>query len=239
MVTLKPKHRTPPETSFLGRLITPIDWLAETIFSILLLLTFMLAYGLIRFSGVPEQLLSHDSINEMLVGAVSAVLAWGLIDGIMYALLSTFERGESHRLLKEIKAASSEQDAVDIVAEELDYWLEPITSEDDRGSLYLSILTHLKNGKPRKIGLKGDDLAGLVGHVLVAVLAVIPSLLPFLLLRNNYDLAIIISVIVSFIVLYAAGFRWGKYTGANPWIAGLLIMSVAVALVLIAYLMGG
>jgi hypothetical protein len=38
-------------------------------------------------------------------------------------------------------------------------------------------------------------------------------------------------------VLFVVGFRWGMYTGANPWKTGLLIMSVAVILVLIAILL--
>ncbi len=67
----------------------------------------------------------------------------------------------------------------------------------------------------------------------------IPSLIPFVVFGSNYDLAIIISIIISFIVLFAAGYRWGKYTTANPWITGLVIMSVAAGLVLIVLLMGG
>lgn len=199
----------------------------------------MLAYGVIRFSGAHDLPVSHEYVNELLLGALSAVLAWGMIDGIMYALLSTFERGERHRLLKDIQAASSDQEAIDLVAEDMDYLLEPITSEDERKALYSNILKHLQNSRPRRIGLKGEDLAGVVGHVLVAVLAVIPSLVPFVVLRSNYDLAMIVSIIVSFIVLFAAGYRWGRYTGANPWITGLVIMSVAAALVLIAFLLGG
>jgi hypothetical protein len=40
-------------------------------------------------------------------------------------------------------------------------------------------------------------------------------------------------------VLYVTGSRWASYTGANPWKTGLLIVSIAAALVLIAILLGG
>lgn len=139
----------------------------------------------------------------------------------------------------DIQAASTEQEAVQVIAADMDYLLEPITGEDERNALYHSILVHLQKSKPRKIGLKGEDISGVLGHVLVAVMAVIPSLIPFFVLRHDYDLAIRISIIMSFIVLFVAGFRWGKYTGANPWKTGLLIMSVAGGLVLIAVLLGG
>jgi len=233
------RHRIKHGTGFLESLIDPIDRLSETIFSILIMLLYLLAFRFIMGSSTPEQSISQENVNELLVGALGAVVAWGMIDGIMYMLLSLFGRGESHRLLKDIQAATTEQEAVDIISEELDYMLEPITGENERKALYHNILFHLRNSTPRKIGFKFEDLYGVLGHVLVAIIAVIPSIIPFFIFRFDYDLAFRISIIVSFIVLFVVGFRWGMYTGANPWKTGLLIMSVAIGLVVIAILLGG
>jgi len=224
---------------YLGGLIDPIDRLSETIFSVLIGLLYVLAFRFITLSSTPGQSISDENVNELLVGVISAVVAWGLIDGIMYALLSVFGRGERHRLLIDIQAARTEQEAMEVIADDMDYLLEPITGEDERKALYRSILTHLKNSKPRKYGLKGEDITGVLGHVLVAILSVIPSLIPFVVLRHDYDLAIRVSILISFIVLYVTGSRWASYTGANPWKTGLLIISIAAALVLIAILLGG
>lgn len=239
MSTLSARHRIRLTGGFLESLIDPIDQLSEAIFSILIFLTFLLAYWIIRISGTPGQPFTQENVTELLIGALGAVVAWGVIDGIMYALLSVFERGERHRLLVDIQAARTEPEAVEVVAADLDYFLEPITDDVERQALYRSIIAHLQNSQPRPIGLKGEDVSGLLGHVLVAIIAVIPSLAPFLLLRHNYHLAISISTIVSLVVLFLAGFRWGKYTGASPWKTGLLLASVAIALVLIAALLGG
>lgn len=233
------RYRTKPKNGFIESLIDPIDRLSETVFSILILLTFTLAFRITRLSEATQQPVSQANVNELLIGAVGAVLAWGLIDGIMYALISMFQRGERHRLLRDIQTASSEQEALEVIAEDMDYLLEPITGEDERKALYSSIFTHLRSSKPRKIGLKSDDFYGALGHVLVAVIAVIPSLLPLIIFRQDYDFAILISNIVSFIVLFIAGYYWGNYTGANPWKTGLLLMSVAIALVVIAIPLGG
>jgi VIT1/CCC1 family predicted Fe2+/Mn2+ transporter len=239
MFTVHARHHIKRGQEFLENLLDPIDWLSETIFSILILLIYLLAFSIIMRSGTPQQSISHENVNDMLVGVLSAVVAWGLIDGIMYALLSIFQRGESHRLLKDIQVARTEEEAVDIIAEDLDYMLEPITGENERKALYHSIFNHLRNSKPRNIGFKFEDFTGVLGHVFVAIIAVIPSLIPFLVLRHDYDLAIRLSFFVSFIVLFVAGYRWGMYTGASPWKTGLLLMSVAVGLVLIAILLGG
>jgi VIT1/CCC1 family predicted Fe2+/Mn2+ transporter len=228
-----------PEGGFLSGLIDPIDRLSESIFSILILLTFTLAFRVIRLSGNSGQASSSENVNELLIGALGAILAWGVIDGVMYALIAFFERGERHRLLNKIQCAESEPEAVDAIAADLDYILEPITGDGERQLLYRGILEHLRHSQPRKIGFKREDFTGALGHVLVAILAVLPSLIPLFLLRQNDDLAIRASNYVSFIVLFLVGYRWGKYTGANPWKTGLLLMTVAVAMVLIAIPLGG
>lgn len=239
MLPVSTRRRNKPKKGFLDSLIDPIDWLSETIFSILILLLYILAFRIIMLSDTPQAPVSHENVNELLIGALGAVLAWGIIDGIMYALTSVFERGERHRLLREIQAAKTEQEAVDIIAEDMDYLLEPIAGEDIRKALYSSIFIHLQNSAPRNIGLKREDISSVLGHVLVAMIAVIPSVIPFFMFRYDYELAIRISILVSLIVLFVSGFRWGKYAGANPWKTGLLIMSIAVILVVIAILLEG
>ena len=86
---------------------------------------------------------------------------------------------------------------------------------------------------------KRQDLTGGAASVAVAILAVVPSLLPFVLLRNDHNLAIRASNVVSFAVLFYSGYEWGKYTGSNPWKTGLLLLAVGVLLVTIAIPFGG
>ncbi len=229
---------TPKET-FLGSLLDPIDRLSETIYSILILLTFTLAFRIFKLGPDPGQPVTAEYVNELLIAAVGATLAWGMIDGLMYALMAVFERGERHRLLQHIQVADTEQEAVNALAAELDHILEPITGDNQRQSLYLDILEHLRHGQPQPVGLQREDFAGAAGSVLVAVVAVLPSLVPLVLLRGDYELAIRVSNVVSFSVLFGAGYRWGKHTGTNPWKTGMLLATVGLIMVLIAIPLGG
>lgn len=234
------KPRVPLRDGFLGRLLDPIDRLSETIYSVLILLTFTLAYRIIRVGAEP--VLPPDSIryaNELLLASLGAILAWSVIDGLMYILMEIFQRGERHRLLQMIQTAPSDAERVDILADEFDYVLEPITDEHERDQLYTGMLAHLRSAQPRPIGLKRDDLSGALGTVVVALIAVTPSLIPIVLLRSNYDLAIRVSNLVSFIVLFHAGFSWGIYTGVNPWRTGLILVGAGVVMVAIALPLGG
>lgn len=225
--------------SLLQRSLDPIDRLSEAVYSILIVLTFTLAYSIFRLSGDPDSLAWAGYGSDLFFAVTGATVAWGIVDGVMYALMSVLERGERHRLLQKIQAATTEEEAVSVIADELDYILEPIASEDQRHMLYLDTLAHLREGQPQPVGLQRGDLAGALGSLLVAVVVVLPSLIPLYLLRDDLALAIRVSNIVSFIALFALGYGWGRHTNANPWKIGLMLAGIGLIMVLIAILLGG
>jgi VIT1/CCC1 family predicted Fe2+/Mn2+ transporter len=221
----------------MAHLLDPIDTLSEVIFSVLILLTFTLAFRIFMMNdGLP---LTADYIRELAWAALGATVAWGIIDGIMYALFEVLGRSERYRLLWHIQAADTMDEAIEAIADEFDYMLEPITGEEQRRTLYEDILDHLRNSQPRAVGLKREDLTGGLASVLIAVLAVAPSFLPLFIFRSDYALAIRLSNVVSFIVLFAAGYEWGRYTDMSRWRTGLLVMGVGALLVAVAIPLGG
>ncbi|NJM06419.1 hypothetical protein HC891_09845 [Candidatus Gracilibacteria bacterium] len=226
-------------SSLLGRLLDPIDDLAQTIYSVLIVLTFTLAYQFIVVRGETSDQLTAQAIDDLRVAMIGAALAWGLIDGVMYILLEVLQRGERLRLLDRVQNAEDDETALAVIAAEFDYILEPIASEDKRRIVHRATLEQLRESKPQPLGLKQADFAGAIGSVLIAVVVIIPSLVPLFVLRDNYLFALRASNLVSFIVLFWAGYRWGKYTGANPWRLGLLLMGVGALMVGIAIPLGG
>lgn len=177
--------------------------------------------------------------NDLLIAALGAIFTWGVIDGLMYILMEVFQRSERHRLLHLLQGAENDAERVDTLADELDYILEPITDETEREQLYQSMLRHLHTAQPQPIGVKREDFTGALGTLVVAVIAVIPSLIPLVVLRHNYDLAIRVSNVISFIVLFHAGYSWGASTGVNPWRTGLTLITAGVTMVAVAIPLGG
>lgn len=231
------RRRAKPTAGFLSNLLDPIDRLAETIYSILILLTFTLAFRIFMLD--PGEVVTSDYVNELLVAALLAIVAWGVIDGIVYLLTEVLTRGERHRILWHIQSADTEEEAAAAVADEFDYILEPITGEAQRAILYRDVLDHLRDSRPQPIKLKRDDFIGALACVLVAVISVLPSLVPFVLIRNDPALAIRVSNVVSFGVLFYSGYEWGKYTGTSRIKTGLVLVAVGVLLVAIAIPFGG
>jgi hypothetical protein len=238
-VSSKARSRSPRQEGFLARLLDPIDRLSEAIFSILILLTFTLAFRVIKFNYGTGPEIASDEVNQLLIAAVGCTLAWGIIDGVMYALTSLFERGEKHRLLRDLDAATSDEERIGIIADELDHILEPITLENKRHLLYQDVLENLRGSQPQPVGFKREDFEGAVGSVLVAILAVLPSITPFVLIRHDPYLALRVSNVISFLVLFYLGYSWGKYTGANPWRTGIMLAVVALLMMAIAIPLGG
>jgi VIT1/CCC1 family predicted Fe2+/Mn2+ transporter len=233
------RQQETPKESFLQRWLDPIDRLAETIFSILILLTFTLAFRIIRLGDDPTQPIPSSYLNELLVGAAGATLAWGIIDGIMYALLSMFERGEQERLVRRLHAAVTEEEGIQVVADELDYLLAPLSGEQPRRYLYRDVLENALTRRPQTVRLSQQDIAGGLSSVVVAMIAVLPSYVPLLLFHDNPAFAIRASNVISFAVLFVAGYQWGKYTGTNPWSTGSMLAGFAALMVLIAIPLGG
>jgi hypothetical protein len=232
---------SPPKESYLssvlGEFLDPLDAIFTVFFTVLPTLLFTLSYSTFYYG-----LLDSSSISgygqDLFFAILGAVAAWGIIDGVLYVLSEVFARNERYRLLRYVQTGG-EETAVTAIADELDFILEPITTEDQRDALYHDIRRHLRQAEPQAIGLQREDVVGAVAVAVISVVAVLPSLLPLLLLPANTLLAIRVSSVISIGVVFAAGFSWGIHTHNNPWKIGLILSFICLSMVLVAVLLGG
>lgn len=247
MFTRRPSQRrrrapSPPRESFLsnvlGEFLDPLDAIFTIFFSILFALLFTLSYDVLIYRGIIDSTFSTGYGQELFFAILGVVAGWGLIDGVLYLLSEVFARNERYRLLLYVQTGD-EETAIAAIADELDFILEPITTDDQRDALYQDIQKHLRQAEPQSIGLQRADVVGAVAVVLLSVVAVLPSLLPLVLLPGNTALAIRISNVISILVVFATGFSWGIHTDNNPWKIGLLLSSILLAMVLVAMLLEG
>jgi VIT1/CCC1 family predicted Fe2+/Mn2+ transporter len=223
----------------LGAFLDPIDALFTIFFSILFALLFTLSYAVLIYRQALGPVLSGGDGRDLFLAILGAVAAWGIIDGVLYALGEVLGRRERYRLLQYVQTSENEEDAATAIADELDFILKPITSDEQRHALYHDMLTYLRQAEPQPIRLQRDDVVGAVATAALSILVVLPSLLPLLLLPDNFTMAIYISNVVSIVVIFATGYSWGIHTSTSPWKTGLLMASVCLAMVVIAALLGG
>ncbi len=226
-------------SGLLGRFLDPIDALFTVFFSILFVLLFTLSYSVLILGDTNGSTVQTTSGRELFFAILAAVAVWGLIDAVVYVLAEVFSRKEKYRLLQYIQSSEGDDLAVEAIAEELDFVLEPITTINQRQDLYRDILGYLRAAEPQAVSLQRQDIAAAGYALFLSVLSVLPSLLPLLLLPENLPLAIGLSNVISAFVLFATGWSWGFHTNTSPWRIGLLLTSVCLAMVVLAILLGG
>ncbi|MBI2253645.1 MAG: hypothetical protein HYU58_03395 [Proteobacteria bacterium] len=100
---------------------------------------------------------------------------------------------------------------------------------------------HKANGSvtsAEPIGLHAGDFRAAAIICILVILTAVPAALPFMFLDDSY-VALRVSNGLMTLLLFVVGYRWGKHVGARPIQSGLLIMSIGVALVLVAIPLGG
>jgi hypothetical protein len=215
-----------------ARYLDPGSRMLEVLFGLIMTLTFTLAASLV----IDEE--GRAGAHEMLVATLGCNAAWGVIDGIFYILAQLFERGRLRRVRLKITQTTSDDDARLLVANELDELLGTVTEEEQRRSLYDSIVQRMRR-EPLPAGrfYKDDLLGGLASGGLVFA-CTFPAALPFIFI-NQPDVALRVSNALLLLLLFLVGYRSAKETMARPWLLGTIFLLVGVALVAMTIALGG
>jgi VIT1/CCC1 family predicted Fe2+/Mn2+ transporter len=174
----------------------------------------------------------------MLVGALGCNLAWGIIDGVLYVLAAVFERGRLRRIRFNLAHATSDAEAHQVIAEELDESLAPVTDDATRRHLYANVLEHVRSTQPVPNRVRREDVMGGLAAGWVVLACSFPAVLPFLVL-DDPRLALRVSNVILLGLLFYAGWRAARLTLAKPWIAGTTFLLVGFLLVALAIPLGG
>jgi VIT1/CCC1 family predicted Fe2+/Mn2+ transporter len=215
--------------AFIRRHLDPAGRLGEVLFGLIMALGFTSA---VRF-GIEE-----PDNRTLFVGILGCNIAWGIVDGVMYVLGELFERGRKARLLQKLRGVADDDRALELVGEELDDRLLPLTTPEERRHLYGIVLSVVRRGGAEPARVRGEDLLGGVAVALVIVLATLPIVLPFLLFEEPI-LAARLSHTVALVLLFWLGTWWARVVGASPWRIGTGLTLVGAVLVGICVLLGG
>jgi hypothetical protein len=215
---------------FIERNLEPGERLGEVLFGLIMTLTFVLG-ARIFWEG------EAFSARDLLIATVGCNVAWGIIDGVLLVTGRVFERSRMARLGHHIRHVGDDE-ALRMVARELDELLAPLSSESKRLVLYRDVVEHVRSATPGSpLPRAADWLAALAVFWLV-VFVNLPALLPFILIEDPF-LALRASNAVLTGLVFMVGYKWGSATGMSPWGTGLALASLCLLLVLIAIPLGG
>jgi hypothetical protein len=209
------------------RALDPIDRLSEVLFGLIMVLTFTGSLSVAEAG--------REDVRTMLVGALGCNLAWGLIDAVFYLMACLADRGRDLTTLRAVREAGDPERAHRLIADALPVVgsvLEPAELEAVR--LRLKELPE-PHGPAR---FDKDDWRGALGVFLLVFLSTFPVVIPFIAMRDAVP-ALRVSNAIAFVLLFMAGYAFGRLTGRQPVWAGSVMVVLGSVLVGITIALGG
>ena len=210
------------------RVLDPIERISETLFGLIMVLTFICSLGVATTGNI--------NIQTMLIGALGCNLAWGIVDGGLYLLARINERGGNILTLRAIRQAPDPEIARRVIADALPPELVSLLPVEQ-----LELIRRKLQQLPEPLErprLTKRDWIGALGLCLLSFLATFPVVVPFIFL-SDAKLALRVSYAIAIVMLFCCGYAFGYHSGLPPWAAGLSMVAIGSALVSIAVALGG
>src|SRR5215831_17506631 len=86
-----------------GRVLDPMERISETMFGLIMALTFICSLGVATAGDI--------NVQTILIGALGYNLAWGIVDGGLYLLARINDRGDKMLRLRAIRQAPDPETA--------------------------------------------------------------------------------------------------------------------------------
>jgi hypothetical protein len=211
-----------------GDILDPMERISETLFGLIMALTFICSLGVATGTNV--------NIQTLLIGALGCNLAWGIVDGGLYLLARINDRGGKTLTLRAIRQAPDAEAARRVIANALPPELAALLPPDQIELMREKLQQWPE--PPRARGLTKRDWTGALGLCLLSFLSTFPVVIPFLFL-SDARLALRVSYAIAIMMLFGCGYVFGVHSGLRPLAAGLAMVAVGGTLVGIAVALGG
>ncbi len=206
----------------------PVERISEFLFGLITVLTFTTTIDATGFD--------RGNVHNMLLAALGCNLTWGIIDAFFYLLDCLGKRGRGAVLLKHLHGTSDPAAGKDLIEGELPPLIASLLPPDEFESLRRQLIQLPESASQPRLALK--DWVGALGVFLLVFLSMFPIAVPFIVVRDA-RLALRISNGIALVLLFLAGYSFGRVSNNDPWRAGIVMVVVGVAVVAIANLLGG
>jgi hypothetical protein len=210
------------------RALDPIDRVSEVLFGLIMVLTFTGSLSVYEAG--------REDVRTMLVGALGCNLAWGLIDAVFYLMGCLAEKGRDLATFRAVREAPDPGRAQRLIADALPPVLASVLEGAEIESLRVRLLALPK--PPERARLGKDDARGALGVFLLVFLSTFPVVIPFIVMRDPVP-ALRVSNAIAVVLLFAAGYAFGRLTGRGPVWMGSAMVLLGSILVGITIALGG
>ena len=201
----------------------------ELLYAIIMALIFVYAarFGVLEFSGVGEFVLVQFGM----------LFTWGVIDGIIFYWLGVCDQRRYCRIISNEADMTKEQRIEALMDEFGATPLDVLTEEEERIVCERILDRQIESEEYLRADRKAMALSSL-GCVIVSLLALIPIILPVLLI-DDFQLALVVISFLSSIILFFVGCRMSKDLGTNRFLTGLFLMMMSLVIAIVSVFTGG
>ena len=210
------------------RVLDPIDRVSEVLFGLIMVLTFTGSLSVAEAG--------RDNVRTMLIGALGCNLAWGIIDAVFYLMGCLAEKGRGLLTFRAVRKATDPRQAQRLIAGALPSVVASVLQPAELEAMHQR-LKELPE-PPERARLSKDDWLGSVGVFLLVFLSTFPVVVPFIFMRNAGP-ALRVSNAVAIVMLFLTGYAFGRITGRNPWLLGIVMVVLGLILVGLTIALGG
>jgi hypothetical protein len=210
------------------QVLDPVDRLTEILFGLIMAMTFT--------GSLSAATAGHETVREMLIGALGCNLAWGLIDAVMYVMIILADRGRALQLARAVRRSASPEEAAGLIGEVLPPLIGSLLRPGDYEHLRREIAG--REELPERPWLSWEDAKGAIGVFLLVVLTTFPLVIPFLVLSDPLP-ALRLSHGIAVTMLFFIGYLLGRHGGMRGLLTGLAMVILGAGLVVLTIALGG
>jgi len=218
----------PDDAGSSRRVLEPYDRVSEVLFGLIMVLTFTGSLSVAE-SG-------RDDVRIMLIGALGCNVAWGIIDGLLYLMGCMSEQGRSLRSWRAVRNAASAAEAHRVIAGALPAVVAAAISPDAYESVRQKLLAMPE--PPERPQLGKNDWLGALAVALWVIATTLPVAIPFIFM-DDVGRAMRASNAIAVVLLFVAGYAFGRVAGYRPLLTGIAMVILGAALVGLTMALGG
>jgi VIT1/CCC1 family predicted Fe2+/Mn2+ transporter len=210
------------------RVLEPYDRVSEVLFGLIMVLTFT---GSLSVADA-----GREDVRVMLVGALGCNVAWGIIDGLLYLMGCMSEQGRAVRSWRAVRNAASAAEAHRVIAGTLPAIVASAIGPDGYESMRQKLLSIPE--PPARPRLGKAEWLGALAVALWVIATTLPVAVPFIFI-DDVGRAIRVSNAIAVVLLFVAGYAFGRVAEYRPWLTGIAMVILGAALVGLTMALGG
>lgn len=227
-VIVSPSFLTTMPNESPKRLLEPNERVSEALFGLIMVLTFT---GSLSVADA-----GRDDVRTMLIGAIGCNIAWGIIDGIFYLMDCLSDQAHRIRMFSALQKAAAPEDARRIIAKSVPPMVAAAMGPAELESIHQKLVR--LPAPPSRPRLGKDEWLAALAVFLWVFLVTFPVAIPFFFMAKVAP-AMRVSNAIAILLLFVCGYVFSRIVGSRPWLTGLAMIVLGVALVSITIALGG